>query len=75
MGLFLGLGIRMLVVVALVAAAVALPLVSTYRSRCRSGHHIEAHWSFAVPGHEKHRPHCGRPEQGLHYVLGKVGIG
>ena len=74
MGLLLGVGIRTALTVALIGAAVALPLVTTYRSRCRSGRQIEAHWSLAWPGHQKHRAHCGRPEQGLHYVLGKVGV-
>jgi hypothetical protein len=61
-------------VFALIAAAVAAPLVTTYRSRCREGRHVEAHWSFAVPGHQKRKHHCTRPEQGLHYLLRTVGI-
>jgi hypothetical protein len=54
----IGLGIRLVLVFALIAAAVALPLVTTYRSRCRENRHVEAHWSFAWPGHQKRKPHC-----------------
>jgi hypothetical protein len=74
MRLVLGVGIRMLLVAALVAVAVAFPLASTYRSRCRAGGQIEAHWSFALPGHQKRKPHCGRPEQGLHYLARQIGL-
>jgi hypothetical protein len=70
----IGLGIRLLLVFALIAAAVALPLVTTYRSRCRDGRHIEAHWSLALPGHQKRKPHCSRPEQGLHYLKRTIGL-
>ena len=74
MRLALGVGIRMLLVLALVGAAVALPLASTYRSRCRAGGQVEAHWSLALPGHQKRRAHCGPPEQGLHYLARQVGL-
>jgi hypothetical protein len=74
MRLALGVGIRMVLVLALVAAAVAVPLVTTYRSRCRVAGRIEAHWSFALPGHQKRKPHCGRPEQGLHFLRRKIGL-
>jgi len=70
----IGLGIRLLLVFALIAAAVALPLVTTYRSRCRENRHVEAHWSFAWPGHGKRKPHCSKPEQGLHYLARKTGL-
>jgi hypothetical protein len=70
----IGLGIRLVLVFALIAAAVALPLVTTYRSRCREGRHIEAHWSFAWPGHQKRKPHCSKPEQGLHYAKRTIGL-
>jgi hypothetical protein len=70
----LGLGIRLVLVFALIAAAVALPLVTTYRSRCRVGRHVEAHWSIAWPGHQKRKAHCSKPEQGLHYLGRKVGL-
>jgi hypothetical protein len=74
MRLALGVGIRLVLVVSVLAAAIALPLVVSYRSRCRVAGQIEAHWAFTLPGHERRRPHCGRPEQGLHYVLRKVGV-
>ena len=74
MRLALGVGIRMLLVIGLIAVAVALPLASTYRSRCRAAGQIEAHWSFAVPGQQKRQPHCGRPEQGLHYLARQIGL-
>jgi hypothetical protein len=70
----IGLGIRLVLVIALIAAVVAVPLVSSYRSRCRSGRHVEAHWSFTLPGHEKRGRHCSKPEQGLHYAARKVGL-
>jgi hypothetical protein len=70
----LGLGIRLVLVFALIAAAIALPLVTTYRSRCREGRHIEAHWTFALPGHQKRGTHCSKPEQGLHYMGRKIGL-
>jgi hypothetical protein len=70
----IGLGIRLVLVFALIAAAVALPLVTTYRSRCRDGRHIEAHWSLAWPGHQKRKPHCSMPEQGLHYLKRTIGL-
>jgi hypothetical protein len=70
----LGLGIRLVLVFALIAAVIAVPLVTTYRSRCRDGRHVEAHWSFALPGHQKRGAHCTRPEQGLHYLARKVGV-
>jgi len=70
----IGLGIRLVLVFALIAAAVALPLVTTYRSRCRENRHVEAHWTFAWPGHQKRKPHCSKPEQGLHYLLRKTGL-
>jgi hypothetical protein len=70
----IGLGIRLLLVFALITAAVALPLVTTYRSRCRENRHVEAHWSFAWPGHQKRKPHCSKPEQGLHYLARKTGL-
>jgi hypothetical protein len=70
----LGLGIRLVLVFALIAAAIALPLVTTYRSRCREARHVQAHWSFALPGHQKRKAHCSKPEQGLHYVVRKVGL-
>ena len=72
--MLIGLGIRLVLVLALIAAAVAVPLVTSYRSRCRDGRHLEAHWSFAVPGHEKRKPGCTRPEQGFHYLVRKVGL-
>ena len=72
--MLIGLGIRLLLVFALIAAAVALPLVTTYRSRCRDGRHVEAHWSLAWPGHQKRKPHCSKPEQGLHYLKRTIGL-
>ncbi|HEY2602693.1 MAG TPA: hypothetical protein VGI67_14140 [Thermoleophilaceae bacterium] len=75
MRLLLGTGIRLVLALAVVAALVAVPLLFSYRSRCRSAdHQIEAHWRFAVPGHQKRLARCGRPEQGLHYVLRQVGL-
>jgi hypothetical protein len=73
--MLIGLGIRLALVFALIAAVVAVPLVTSYRSRCRDGRQVEAHWSFSVPGHQERRPHCTRPEQGLHYLARKVGVG
>ena len=70
----LGLGIRLALVFALIAVAVAAPLVTSYRSRCRDGRQVEAHWSFSLPGHQKRGPHCSKPEQGLHYLARKVGV-
>ena len=72
--MLIGLGIRLVLVLVLIAAAVAVPLVTSYRSRCRDGRHLEAHWSFALPGHQKRKPHCTRPEQGFHYLVRKVGL-
>ena len=72
--MLIGLGIRLLLVLALIAAAVAVPLVTSYRSRCRDGRHLEAHWSFALPGHQKRKPHCTKPEQGFDYLVRKVGL-
>jgi hypothetical protein len=70
----IGLGIRLVLVFALIAAAVALPLATSWHSRCRVNRQLEAHWSFAWPGHQKRRPHCSKPEQGLHYLLRTTGL-
>ena len=76
MGVLLGTGVRLVFTLALIAAVIAVPLLFTYRSAdCRSaGGHVEAHWRLAVPGHQKRMHHCDRPEQGLHYVMRKVGL-
>jgi hypothetical protein len=73
--LLVGTGLRMVLSLALVAAVLAVPLLFTYRSRCHlSGGRVEAHWRFAAPGHQKRLPKCGRPEQGLHYLLRTIGL-
>jgi hypothetical protein len=61
---------------AVIAAVIAVPLLFAYRSAdCRSsGGHVEARWRFSLPGHQKRLRRCDRPEQGLHYVLRKVGL-
>ena len=66
----------MLFSLALIAALIAVPLLFTYRSgHCRSaGGHVQAHWRFAVPGHQKKVKRCEPPEQGLHYLLRKAGL-
>jgi hypothetical protein len=69
-----GTGLRLIVIVALVAAVAIAPTLFVYRSRCRSAGHIEARWRVSLPGHQQRLPRCGRPEQGLHYLLRKVGL-
>ena len=67
---------RLVFSLVLIAAVIAVPLLFVYRSAdCRSaGGHMEARWHFSVPGHQKRMHRCDRPEQGLHYVLRKVGL-
>ena len=70
----LGTGIRLAIVVALIAGAILLPLLTFYRSRCREHGKVEIHWSFVLPGHDAHKKGCGKPEKGLHYLLRQVGL-
>lgn len=74
MRLLLGTGIRLVLIVVLIAVVVVAPTLFFYRSRCRVAGHVEARWRFAVPGHQHRLPHCRRPEQGLHYLLRKLGL-
>lgn len=74
MRVLFGTGIRLVVIAAVIAAVAIAPTLFVYRSRCRSAGHVEARWRVAVPGHQQRLPHCERPEQGLHYLLRKVGL-
>jgi hypothetical protein len=65
----------MVLSLALIAAVIAVPLLFTYRSRCHLDNgRVEAHWRFSAPGHQKRLHGCGRPEQGVHYLLRKIGL-
>jgi hypothetical protein len=74
MRLLLGTGIRLVIVIALIAGAILFPLLTFYRSRCRVHGKIENHWAFVLPGHDAHMKRCGKPEKGLQVLLREVGL-
>lgn len=70
--LFLSSGVRFVVIVLLIVAAIALPLAVVYRSTCPDEGGAQVRWSF-VPPFDEPPEECRGHQDGFQVILDEVG--